>query len=81
MAQELQVDCPTCTRITAHTVESVVGKNTAGKIDLSQFDIQLEGPDMAGHILKKAIDREGIVNVQCHMCETKQSIECHIIKK
>ena len=51
------------------------------KINLDQFDISLKDKSKAGKILKKLVQNQHIALLKCHICNEKQSIECHIIKK
>ena len=77
MMSQVKTHCVGCKRDTPHTVKKVT--DSGEEKDLNQFDIQLKTE--AGKILEKTLQDQDVALLQCHMCDRKHSVECHITKK
>jgi len=76
MNKTIKTSCPNCKKETTHTV-----KNIKGKIDFDQFDIEFTDKSKTGKIIRKLVQNEHVAVLECHICNIKRDIECHIKQK
>ena len=83
MIKRIKTHCPDCKKHTTHVLHALKKshKSKARKIDFSQFDIKLKDKSKIAKILKKAVQNQHIAVLRCHICNKKQSVECHVVKK
>jgi len=73
--------CSHCKKETEHTIKEITHKDTEEKIDFDQFDIEFTDKSKTGKIIRKLVQGEHVVVLECHICNIKQDIECHIKQK
>jgi len=79
MTKKIKAHCSNCKKHTMHTLKKIMHKNKTKKINFDQFDISLKSK--TGKILKKVVQNQHIAELECHICNIKHSIECHIKQK
>ena len=79
MTKEMKTYCPDCKKDTTHAVKEVTHK--AKKLNFDQFDISLQDQSETGKIIRKIVEDQHLAVLECHICNVKQTIECHIKKK